>query len=90
MVPVGAVGDVGGTDGKLTPPPVRDPGEARLLFRVRVIATVVILVLVAILVLAPVLIRDFRASEIVFASLLGALLLLLGVEGIKLFGGLGK
>lgn len=76
-------------DPKLSAPKPRDPSEERLLFRVRVVSAVIIVVLIVIIVLGPAFAPAYRTSEIVFASLLGALLILLGVEGITRlpFGG---
>lgn len=62
---------------------VPDPLEERLRRRLRLIAGAVILLLIVVLALvdafgAP---AGLRVSEVIFGSLLGALLLILGVEG---------
>jgi hypothetical protein len=72
----------------------RDPVEERLLRRLRVISGAVILVMIGLLVLADTLGRllinpDFHASELFLGTLIGALLLLLGVEGINRLPGVG-
>lgn len=71
----------------LRAPSVRDPDDQRLLFRVRLVVIVVVAALVAVQIVGPVVVSGYRPSEVVFASTIGALLLLLGVEGIKLIGG---
>lgn len=68
--------------------PRSDPTEDRLLRRLRVIAGVVILTMIALLVVADNLGRlfidpNFRASELILGTLIGALLLLLGIEAVN-------
>lgn len=72
-----------GSDDRPTGQPPSDPVEERLRRRLRVIAAIVFLILVAVLALADTFGRsaDLHVSEFVFGSLLGALLLVLGVEG---------
>lgn len=65
-----------------------DPTEDRLLRRLRVIAGIVILVMIVLLVTADTLGRllvspDFHASELILGTLIGALLLLLGIEAVN-------
>jgi len=67
------------------------PDEERLLGRVRRYAAVVVLGLVVVVVLAslvgPILNDGYRVSEVIFGSLIGALLLLVGIEaGGVIFG----
>lgn len=62
--------------------------EERLLRRLRLIAGGVILLMIVLLVSADTLGRlfispDFHASELILGSLLGALLLVLGIEGLN-------
>jgi ABC-type Fe3+-siderophore transport system permease subunit len=69
-----------------------DPTEARLLRRLRFIAGVVILVMIVLLVTADTLGRlllspDFHASELILGTLIGALLVVLGIEGVTRFPG---
>ncbi|HEU4571478.1 MAG TPA: hypothetical protein VFR93_02240 [Candidatus Limnocylindrales bacterium] len=71
-----------------------DPGEARLRARFRIVAAVVILALLVLLVVAsvvgPFLSPDFHGIDtVVFGTLIGALMLLLGVEGLARFPGGG-
>ncbi len=75
--------------------PQRDPAEERLLRRLRLIAGSVILLMIVLLVVVDTLGRlfidpTFRASELFLGTLIGALLLLLGVEGISRLPGLPK
>lgn len=63
----------------------RDPVEERLLRRLRLIAGFVILLMIVLLVTADTLGRlyvspDFHASELILGTLIGALLILLGIE----------
>jgi hypothetical protein len=72
----------------------RDLVEERLLRRLRVISGAVILVMIGLLVVVDTLGRllinpDFHASELFLGTLIGALLLLLGVEGINRLPGFG-
>lgn len=65
-----------------------DPAEERLLRRLRFIAGVVILVMIVLLVVVDTFGRlfispDFHASELFLGTLIGALLLLLGIEGLN-------
>lgn len=65
-----------------------DPVEDRLLRKLRVIAGGVILTMVVLLVGADTLGRlfispDFHASELILGTLIGALMLLLGIEGLN-------
>lgn len=67
-------------------PDFRDPTEERLLRRLRLIAISIILLMVVLIVVVDTLgrlfiDRDFHASELFLGTLIGALLLLLGVEG---------
>lgn len=67
-------------------PETRDPTEERLLRRLRLIAITTILLMVVLLVVVDTLgrlfiDREFHASELFLGTLIGALLLLLGVEG---------
>jgi ABC-type Fe3+-siderophore transport system permease subunit len=69
-----------------------DPTEARLLRRLRFIAGVVILVMIVLLVTADTLGRlllspEFHASELILGTLIGALLVVLGIEGVTRFPG---
>lgn len=64
-----------------------DPAEERLLRRLRIITGVVILTMIVLLVIADTLGRllvspDFHASELILGTLVGALMLLLGIEGL--------
>lgn len=64
------------------------PTEDRLLRRLRVIAGAVILLMIVLLVTADTLGRllvspDFHASELILGTLIGALLLLLGIEAVN-------
>jgi hypothetical protein len=66
----------------------RDPVEERLLRRLRIVAGVVILLMIVVLVLVDSLGRlfvnpDFHIDELALGTLIGALLLLLGIEGIN-------
>lgn len=68
------------------PEEIRDPTEERLLRRLRLITIFVILLMVVLLVVVDTLgrlfvDRDFHASELFLGTLIGALLLLLGIEG---------
>lgn len=74
-----------GVDGGSTRPPVRDPAEARLLLRLRALAIGVFLVLVCIVVLAVVAGR--QVGDVFFATLIGALLAMFGIETIARFSG---
>jgi len=76
-----------GADERRSGPP-RDPVEEKLLRRLRLIAGVVIIVMIVLLVtvdtLGRLLIdRNFHASEVIFGTLIGALILVLGIEGIS-------
>lgn len=69
------------------PQPPRDPAEAKLLGRLRVISIAVILALIFLLVVADTLGRllispDFHVGDVIFATLMGALVTLLGIETI--------
>jgi hypothetical protein len=73
----------------------RDPAEERLLRRLRLIAGGVILTMIALLVMVDTLGRlfvdpSFHASELILGTLIGALLLLLGIEGVSRIPGLPK
>jgi uncharacterized membrane protein len=66
-------------------------GDERLLRRVRVAAAVLVSISVVFLVAADVLGRlfirpDFHASEVMLATMVGALIALLGLEGIARLG----
>lgn len=66
----------------------RDPVEERLLRRLRVVAGVVILVMIVVLLLVDTFGRllvnpNFHIDELALGTLIGALLLLLGIEGIN-------
>ncbi len=68
--------------------PNRDPAEERLLRRLRLIAASVVLVMIVLLVTVDTLGRlfvdpNFHASELFLGTLIGALLLLLGIEGVS-------
>ena len=68
--------------------PTRDPAEERLLRRLRLIAGAVILTMIVLLVTVDTLGRllldpTFHASELFLGTLIGALLLLLGIEGVS-------
>lgn len=72
----------------------RDTEEV-LLRRLRLIAGAVILVMIVLLVVVDTLGRlyvdpTFRASELFLGTLIGALLLLLGIEGVSRLPGLPK
>lgn len=72
--------------------PAEDPGEARLRARFRIVAAVVILALIVLLVVVsafgPFVSRDFHGIDTpVFATLVGALMLLLGVETLARISG---
>lgn len=69
--------------------PPTDPLEEILRRRLRVIAGFVFLILVTILTLADTFGRaaDLHVSEFIFGSILGALLLIAGVEGAARFFG---
>lgn len=75
-----------GSDDRPVVPPT-DPVEERLRKRLRVIAGYTLLGLVVLLVLADTFgaASGLRASEFLFGSLLGALLLIAGVEGAARF-----
>lgn len=69
------------------PQPPRDPAETKLLRRLRAISIIVILVLVAALASLDALGRllispDFHVGDVIFATLMGALVTLLGIETI--------
>lgn len=71
-----------------TPDATRAPAEERLLRRLRLIAGGVILTMIVLLVVVDTLGRllinpEFHASELFLGTLIGALLLLLGVEGVS-------
>jgi hypothetical protein len=73
----------------------RDPAEERLLRRLRLIAGGVILVMIVLLVTVDTLGRlyvdpNFHASELFLGTLIGALLLLLGIEGVARLPGRPK
>ena len=73
----------------------RDPAEERLLRRLRLLAGIVILVMIVLLVVADTLGRllispDFHASELILGTLIGALLLLLGIETVNRLPGTKK
>lgn len=73
----------------------RDPAEERLLRRLRLIAGGVILIMIALLVMVDTLGRlfvdpNFHASELILGTLIGALLLLLGIEGVSRIPGIPK
>ena len=73
----------------------RDPAEERLLRRLRLIAGGVILTMIALLVMVDTLGRlfidpNFHASELILGTLIGALLLLLGIEGVSRIPGIPK
>ena len=73
----------------------RDPAEEKLLRRLRLIAGIVILVMIVLLVVADTLGRllispDFHASELILGTLIGALLLLLGIETVNRLPGTKK
>lgn len=73
----------------------KDPVEERLLRRLRVISGAVILVMIGLLVVVDTLGRllinpDFHASELFLGTLIGALLLLLGIEGVSRLPGIGR
>lgn len=72
-----------GSDEPQSPKPPTDPIEERLRRRLRVISGFTFLGLVVLLVLADTFggAAGLRASEFLFGSLLGALLLVAGVEG---------
>lgn len=72
-----------------------DAAEERLLRRLRLIAGVVILLMIVLLVTADTLGRllvspDFHASELILGTLIGALLLLLGIETVNRLPGVKK
>lgn len=65
--------------------PGRDPAEQRLLFRLRIISGAVVLMLITFLAIADSLGRlfiapDFHVGDVIFATLMGALVALLGIE----------
>jgi hypothetical protein len=67
--------------------PRHDPGEERLLRRLRLIAVSVILTMIVMLVVVDSLGRlfidpRFHASELIFGTLVGAVIPLLGVVGV--------
>lgn len=73
----------------------RDPAEERLLRRLRLIAGGVILTMIVLLVVVDTLGRllvdpGFHASELFLGTLIGALLLLLGIEGVSRLPGVPK
>lgn len=74
----------------------RDPAEERLLFRLRIAAGVVVLMMLVLIVVSDVLGRfvssDYRGGgELFFGTLVGALMLLIGLEGaVRLPGGRDK
>jgi uncharacterized sodium:solute symporter family permease YidK len=85
-------GNGGGGNGEGTKP---DLVEERLRRRLRIVAAAVILVMVILIPLVDTFGRlfldpTFRASELLYGTLMGALLLLLGLEGISLLPGLSK
>lgn len=70
------------------PPKTPDPAEERLLRRLRLIAGYVIVAMIVLLVtvdtLGRLLIdRDFHSSELFLGTLIGALLLLAGIETVN-------
>lgn len=74
----------GGDQGRLPP----DPAEERLLRRLRLISGFVILAMIVLLATADTFGRllispDFHASELILGTLVGALLLLLGIETVN-------
>ena len=74
--------------------PAIDVTEERLLSRLRRISVGVILLMVVLLVVVDtigrLLVPGFHASELFFGTLVGALLMLLGIEGITKLPGLRK
>lgn len=68
--------------------PQSDPAEEKLLRRLRLIAGSVIIVLIILLVVADTLgrllvSREFHASELILGTLIAALMVLLGIEGLN-------
>jgi len=73
----------------------RDPAEEKLLRRLRLIAGGVILTMIVLIVVVDTLGRllvdpAFHASELFLGTLIGALLLLLGIEGVSRLPGVPK
>lgn len=84
----------GANEEKPAPSP-REPAEARLLGRLRLLAGAVILVLIAFLAFVDALGRllidpTFHVGDVMVGTLVGALLLLLGIETIIRIPGIGK
>lgn len=68
--------------------PIKDPAEERVLKRLRILAGGVILSMIALLVVVDTLGRlyvdpEFHASELFLGTLIGALVLILGIEGLR-------
>lgn len=81
--------------GDETPGQHRDPAEERLLRRLRLIAGGVILTMIVLIVVVDTLGRllvdpSFHASELFLGTLIGALLLLLGIEGVSRLPGITR
>lgn len=73
--------------GAADPPAKHDPAEERLLRKLRLLASGVVLLMIVMIVSVDTLGRllldpNFHASELFLGTLIGALLLLLGVEGV--------
>jgi uncharacterized BrkB/YihY/UPF0761 family membrane protein len=73
----------------------RDPVEERLLRRLRLIAVVVILAMIVLLIVGDTLGRlyidpSFHSSEVALGTMVGALIVLLGLEGVARFPGRSK
>jgi hypothetical protein len=72
----------------------RDPTEERLLRRLRFVSGFVILAMIVLLIVVDTLGRlfvdpNFHIDELALGTLIGALLLLLGIEGINRLPGIG-
>lgn len=61
----------------------KDPIEEKLVRRFRLVAVSILLAMVVVYVFAQIFITNFHASEVIFGTMISAILLLLGVSGLN-------